>query len=500
MPPRRALATQRPASADWRRRRLAKVGTHPSHGDFSLSVRTDRTRMERPMTAVGRAAARQTPPAYACKLPSGEICVTQEPSHQLLCLTLSGDLRNVVDPCGELLRFPTGIACDGASLFVADGLADRVHRLRLPDFKPCASTSDSLQLHYVHGICLHRAKADASGDVSGRQLLYLTDWGHHRIVALDPDTLSQSYTFGSKGRGPGQFMYPRGISSLPGDRLLVSDTDNHRLQIVEARTGTCVREILGIEQPYAAVGAPGPGGEGLAFVATMGGRLCILPIHEGAHPGTSAASVAPDRAGLTKEVAMPSGGRLLCGICADERRVLVAGLDEDRQLFLLAARPSSLMGGESSSADSEREGRGRPSGLTCAGRSGDGESGGARGIAPSASTGGGSLGLGMSSRDGRGAGGVTSGATKGCTSSSRGRGVDGASPSRPSAASVAAGLLSLPQATADILILDPARDVSAGGDVAGLEHVVQPGCRRPGSARAGRRALPPTPTPPVQLE
>ena len=69
--------------------------------------------MERPMTAAGRAAARQVPPTYVCKLPNGEICVAQEPNHQLLCLTLSGELRNVVDPAGEVLQFPTGIACDG---------------------------------------------------------------------------------------------------------------------------------------------------------------------------------------------------------------------------------------------------------------------------------------------------------------------------------------------------------------------------------------------------
>jgi hypothetical protein len=304
------------------------------------------------MTAVGKAALSQTPPAFACKLPGGELCVTQEPHHQLLCLTLSGELRNVVDPSGELLQFPTGIACDGESLFVADGLGDRVHRLRLPNFRLCASTSDDLSLHYAHGVCLHpTVEMEGSGGGSVARTLFVADWGNHRIVALDPDTLAVSFVFGRKGRGPGELMYPRGVASLSEDRLLIADTDNDRLQIVEASSGAFLCQIGGVEQPYAAVGAPGAGGDGLSFVATMAGRLSILPISrrdesQNESGGAGGAGGAGTGAGgalssmrLMKEVAMPSGGRILCGLCTDGRRVLVAGLDEERQLHLLAARP-----------------------------------------------------------------------------------------------------------------------------------------------------------------
>ena len=309
------------------------------------------------MTAVGRAAARQTPPAYLCKLPGGEICVTQEPTHQLLCLTLSGELRNVVDPGGELLKFPTGVACDGTHLFVADGFGDRVHKLKLPGFRPVSTTDADLGLQYPHGVCLHPSPEQSGGttDWGPAQLLFVADWGNHRIVALDPATLSQVYSFGAKGRHPGELMYPRGVASLPSDRLLLADTDNNRLQIVKASTGAPLTSIGGVEQPYSAIGAPGPGGEGLAFVATMGGRLCIMPLRDESCTSSSSPNTSPtkrngntttttlplDRIGLTKEVAMPSGGRILCGLCADERRVLVAGLDEDGQLHLLAARPSA---------------------------------------------------------------------------------------------------------------------------------------------------------------
>ena len=91
-----------------------------------------------------------------------------------------------------------------------------------------------------------------------------------------------------------------------------------------------------------------------------------MPIHEDAPGAVSADGARGSRrpstplaqVGLTKEVAMPSAGRILCGLCADQRRVLVAGLDEDRQLHLLAARPSSV--------GHERAGRGAARGSGCA--------------------------------------------------------------------------------------------------------------------------------------
>ena len=63
------------------------------------------------------------------------------------------------------------------------------------------------------------------------------------LLALDPATLSLRYALGRKGREPGDLMYPRGVASLPGNRLLVADTDNNRLQILDARLGTPIREI-----------------------------------------------------------------------------------------------------------------------------------------------------------------------------------------------------------------------------------------------------------------
>ena len=105
------------------------------------------------MTAVGRAAMSAQPPSFSCLLPNGELCITQEPTHTLLCLTVNGELRNAVDPSGCLLNFPMGCACDEGALYVADGFGNQVHKLRLPDFKHEAS-SPKMGLDYPHGVCI----------------------------------------------------------------------------------------------------------------------------------------------------------------------------------------------------------------------------------------------------------------------------------------------------------------------------------------------------------
>ena len=257
--------------------------------------------MERPMTAVGLAAAAQQPPTFLATLPTGELVITHCETHTLLVLTVGGELRNVVDPGGSLLAFPMGVACDGSALFVVDGYGDCVHRFSLPALQPEASSRGGGAMHYPHGCCLHRPSR------SDRQpLLYVADWGHHRIVALDAATLTEVFSFGGKGCAVGQFRYPRGVTSLaPSDLLVVSDTDNHRLSIHDGSSGDALRIVGGVEQPYSAVGAPNGGAApDTLFVATMGGRLCLVRIEAGAGSGSGAGTP-------TTEMAMPTGGRLL---------------------------------------------------------------------------------------------------------------------------------------------------------------------------------------------
>ena len=48
---------------------------------------------------------------------------------------------------------------------------------------------------------------------------------------------------GSEGTKPGQFQFPRGVSYLNDNEILVADDDNHRIQQVDIQTGTVVKSF-----------------------------------------------------------------------------------------------------------------------------------------------------------------------------------------------------------------------------------------------------------------
>ena len=69
---------------------------------------------------------------------------------------------------------------------MADGLGDCIHSLRLSTGAPLSSVGG---LSYPHGLAV------AGGT------LYVADWGNHRIMTFDRDTLQP---LGPIGRGPGE--------------------------------------------------------------------------------------------------------------------------------------------------------------------------------------------------------------------------------------------------------------------------------------------------------
>jgi hypothetical protein len=75
--------------------------------------------------------------------------------------------------------------------------------------------------------------SDAKGDI------YLSDPTTQRVFKLDTCSgISEALPcFGGKGNGPGQLNKPRGLLVGPRHALYVADSDNHRVQIVDLRTG-----------------------------------------------------------------------------------------------------------------------------------------------------------------------------------------------------------------------------------------------------------------------
>ena len=75
-----------------------------------------------------------------------------------------------------------------------------------------------------------------------RGWVYVADSGNHRIAVFKPDgTLAR--TFGHQGDAKGDFNYPAGLALLANGNLVIADTNNYRLQEVTT-AGKFVRLII----------------------------------------------------------------------------------------------------------------------------------------------------------------------------------------------------------------------------------------------------------------
>lgn len=81
--------------------------------------------------------------------------------------------------------------------------------------------------------------------------LYVLDGVNHRVVAYDADG-NFLRDFGTRGDGPGQFLFPLGIAAAPDGKIYVADSGNHRFQVF-ASDG---RLLKAVSLPSAESGAP----------------------------------------------------------------------------------------------------------------------------------------------------------------------------------------------------------------------------------------------------
>ena len=140
-------------------------------------------------------------PSGIIVLPSGELCVADTNNHRLQILSRSGDVTSVVghgpaSGSGDFQQ-PTGLACDGKYLYVADSgnCADPPHALdlRRRTASPLSSSSSFviLFLFSCHGsklTALHHSRPSAPG----------------RLHKLSLPDLKPVATIGSFGEGAGQ--------------------------------------------------------------------------------------------------------------------------------------------------------------------------------------------------------------------------------------------------------------------------------------------------------
>ena len=135
---------------------------------------------------------------------------------------------------------PSGLASDGATLFVADSEVSAVRAVPINgkgdvktivgeglfDFGDVDGTGSKVRLQHALGLAHHAGK------------LYIADTYNSKIKVIDPAARS-SETFLGGDRG-GWFSRstlsePGGLS-FAGDKLYVADTNNHRIRVIDLKT------------------------------------------------------------------------------------------------------------------------------------------------------------------------------------------------------------------------------------------------------------------------
>ena len=187
-------------------------------------------------------------PSGIIMLPTGNLCVADTNNHRLQVLSRSGEVRGVVGHgpgagSGEFQQ-PTGLACDGRFLYVADSGNCRLHKLSLPEFKPVATIGSfgeaPGQLHAPVGLALHDDNRPPGESPGTGSLLFCADSRNHRIAVFTTHPeLRFIRTFGSHGTAPGELgPTSSGIYLAAADgELFVADRANHRLQVFSTAEG-----------------------------------------------------------------------------------------------------------------------------------------------------------------------------------------------------------------------------------------------------------------------
>ncbi len=65
----------------------------------------------------------------------------------------------------------------------------------------------------------------------------------HQVTRINSVDDSARWTVGSKGSGSDNFNFPWGVVVLPNGQAVVGDQSNHRLQVLDAKTGRFIKQL-----------------------------------------------------------------------------------------------------------------------------------------------------------------------------------------------------------------------------------------------------------------
>ena len=221
--------------------RVARVCIAWQHA--SLALREEQ-RVLRPSHSLGwgnETLSQFRSPSGIIPLPNGDLCIADTNNHRLQVLSRSGEVRAVFGqgPGGAAGEFqqPTGLACDGVMLYVADSGNCRLHKLALPSGEVLSTVGVfgdmPGQLHAPVGLALHEGR------------LFCADSRNHRISVFSTSPALRYLTsFCSHGAGAAELgSTSSGIYIATYEaELFIADRSNYRLQVL-GLDGTFRRSI-----------------------------------------------------------------------------------------------------------------------------------------------------------------------------------------------------------------------------------------------------------------
>lgn len=155
------------------------------------------------------------------------VYVADPPRHEVVELSPSGEVLARWGTLGDRdgqLHFPTAIAAaPSGELLVVDALNFRVVR-----YAPGGRRLGAFGARGETGGAFARPKGIAA-DGAGR--IYVSD-AQRDLVLVFSGTGEFEAALGASGSGPGELLLPAGVA-VSGDRLLVADSHNHRVQVFE---------------------------------------------------------------------------------------------------------------------------------------------------------------------------------------------------------------------------------------------------------------------------
>jgi DNA-binding beta-propeller fold protein YncE len=123
-----------------------------------------------------------------------------------------------------------GLATDAAgNVYVVDSSHNRIEKFNSEGvFLTQWGHSGSEPGQFSFGSSQDYTKPPGGGIAITGNYVYVADSGNNRIQRFNLEG-GEVMTWGTKGSGPGQFSYPRGVAANAGE-VLVADDDNHRIE------------------------------------------------------------------------------------------------------------------------------------------------------------------------------------------------------------------------------------------------------------------------------